>query len=438
MIFKIIDIEENSIAWELDIKAGSYLKEINGKEIEDRLDYLFLTSQDYVEILIEEDGEDLLLEIEKEDDEDLGFVFEHPLMDEARTCHNKCVFCFIDQLPKGLRKSLYFKDDDSRLSFMQGNFVTLTNVTNNQLGRIVDYGIHPINVSIHSLDPEIRVKMMGSPKAANIVQQLDFLAMNRVNMNGQIVLVPGYNDGASLYKTLEGLLDYSPYLSSVAIVPVGISQFREGLAEVRPINKAEALELIKRIHEIQEENLKKLGSRFVFLADEFYIKAGLELPPAHAYEGYVQIENGVGLVRNFLEDIEKGFSKVKKFESPCISLISGELFAPILDKALDKYRARGLNIRVEAIENKFFGKDINVSGLMVYEDIIGQVQKNADVYFLPSSILNYDELSLDDVPKEKILSSFNRAYFVEPQGQALVDMIKEVSHGTSSSHCWQT
>lgn len=438
MIFKIIDIEENSIAWELDIKTGSYLKEINGKEIEDRLDYLFLTSQDYVEILIEEDGEDLLLEIEKEDDEDLGFVFEHPLMDEARTCHNKCVFCFIDQLPKGLRKSLYFKDDDSRLSFMQGNFVTLTNVTNNQLGRIVDYGIHPINVSIHSLDPEIRVKMMGSPKAANIVQQLDFLAMNRVNMNGQIVLVPGYNDGASLYKTLEGLLDYSPYLSSVAIVPVGISQFREGLAEVRPINKAEALELIKRIHEIQEENLKKLGSRFVFLADEFYIKAGLELPPAHAYEGYVQIENGVGLVRNFLEDIEKGFSKVKKFESPCISLISGELFAPILDKALDKYRARGLNIRVEAIENKFFGKDINVSGLMVYEDIIGQVQKNADVYFLPSSILNYDELSLDDVPKEKILSSFNRAYFVEPQGQALVDMIKEVSHGTSSSHCWQT
>lgn len=438
MIFKIVDIEENSIAWELGVKAGSYLKEINGKEIEDRLDYLFLTSQDYVEILIEEEGEELVLEIEKDDDEELGLIFEHPLMDEAKTCHNKCVFCFIDQLPKGLRKTLYFKDDDSRLSFMQGNFVTLTNVTSNQLGRIVDYGIHPINVSIHSLDPEIRVRMMGSPKAANIVEQLDFLARNRVNMNGQIVLVPDYNDGPSLYKTLEGLLDYSPYLSSVAIVPVGISQFREGLAQIRPISKAESIKLIKKIHEIQEENLEKLGSRFVFLADEFYIKAGLELPPAQAYEGYVQIENGVGLVRSFLEDMELGFSKLESFDSPCISLISGELFAPIIDKALDQYRARGLNIKVEAIENKFFGKDINVSGLMVYEDIIQQVDKKADVYFLPSSILNFDEISLDDIPKDKILSSFNRAYFVEPQGQALVDMIKEVSHGTSSSHCWQT
>lgn len=434
MIFEIVDIEENSIAWEMGIKAGSFLKEINGKEIEDRLDYLFLTSQEYLEVLIEEEGQDVLLEIEKEYEEDLGFIFQHPLMDEAKTCHNKCVFCFIDQLPKGLRQTLYFKDDDSRLSFMQGNFVTLTNVSDCQLSRIVDYGIHPINVSIHSLDPQVRVRMMGSPKAARIVDQLDFLASNQVKMNGQIVLVPGYNDGESLYKTLEGLLTYSPHLSSVAIVPVGLSQFREGLADVRAITPQEARELIEQIHRIQEENLKKLGTRFVFLADEFYILAGEDLPQAEAYEGYVQIENGVGLVTSFLDDMKRAFDKLDNFEGPSFSLVTGELFAPIIDKALDPYRSRGLKIQVEPVENTFFGKSINVAGLMVYKDLSKQLRKDADVYLLPASMLNHDEISLDDVSRDQIINSLPEAYFVEPQGQALADIIKEVSHGPSSSH----
>lgn len=428
MIFKIVDVEENSIAWEMDIKPGSLLKAINGKEIEDRLDYLFLTSQDYVEVVIEEEGEEVLLEIEKEEDEDLGFVFEHPLMDEARTCHNKCVFCFIDQLPPGMRKTLYFKDDDSRLSFMQGNFVTLTNVSSPQLSRIVDYGIHPINVSIHSLDPEVRVRLMGSPKAARIVEQLDFLARSKVKMNGQIVLVPGYNDGESLYKTLEGLKRYRPHLSSVAIVPVGLGSHREGLAELRGFTKSEAQELIDRVEEIQRENLEAEGSRFIFLADEFYLLAERTLPQAEAYEGYVQIENGVGLVRSFLSEL-RGLEEIRKFPEENIILITGRLFAPILEEALGKFRKNGLRFSVRAVENKFFGSDITVSGLLTFKDIKDQFGHEAGLVFLPSSILNHDDLSLDDVPREEILNYFSPAFFVEPQGNALVEKIKEVSHG---------
>lgn len=430
MIFKIVDIDKNSIAWDMQVKPGSFLKAINGKEIEDRLDYLFLTSQDYLEVLIEEDGEEVLLEIEKEPDEDLGFIFQHPLMDDAKRCHNNCVFCFIDQLPKGLRDSLYFKDDDSRLSFMQGNFVTLTNVTNNQLSRIVDYGIHPINVSIHSLDPEVRVAMMGSPKAANIVSQLDFLARNKVKMNGQIVLVPDYNDGNSLYETLEGLKKYRPYLSSVAIVPVGLGSHREGLVKLRGFSRAEAGELIDKIHGIQRENLELFSSRFIFLADEFYLMAGREVPQEEAYEGYVQIENGVGLVRSFIEELA-GLEKIKSYTSKTITILTGRLFAPVLEGELSSYKAKGLKVSVKAIENNFFGSDITVSGLLTFEDIKKQFNKESDIVLLPSSMLNHDKLSLDDVSEEEILDYFACAYFVEPHGSALVEKIKEVSHGSN-------
>lgn len=440
MIFTIVAVEEGSIAWELGVEPGSLLKKINGKEIEDRLDYLFLTSQDYVEILIEEQGEEVLLEVEKEEDEDLGFIFEHPLMDEAKACHNRCVFCFIDQLPRGLRPSLYFKDDDSRLSFMQGNFVTLTNVSSHQLSRIVDYGIHPINVSIHSLDPKIRVRMMGSPKASKIKEQLDFLSSNHVKMNGQIVLVPEYNDGESLFKTLEGLLDYVPYLSSVAIVPVGLSDFREKLASLRPFTVEEAKALIEKVTALQEKNLQEIGTRFVFLADEFYLLADKPLPPAESYEGYVQIENGVGLVRRFTDSLHDELRERSISTDSRISLVTGELFGPILKKELGPYQDQGLNIRVQEVENRFFGKKINVSGLMSFRDILEQVSdEDIDVLIFPSSMLNYDDLSLDDVSKEAILESFScDAFFVEPEAKALVDKIKEVSHGTYRRHRRQT
>ncbi|NLY37290.1 MAG: DUF512 domain-containing protein [Tissierellia bacterium] len=436
MTFTIVSIDKGSIAWEMDIKPGSLLKEINGKEIEDRLDYLYLTSQDYIEVLIEEDGVELLLEIEKDIDEELGFVFEHPLMDEARHCHNQCVFCFIDQLPKGLRSPLYFKDDDSRLSFMQGNFVTLTNVSKDQLARIVEYGIHPINVSIHSLDPDIRVKMMGSPKAAKIKEQLEFLSKSKVKMNGQIVLVPDFNDGPSLYKTLEGLIAYVPHLSSVAIVPVGLSDHREGLAKLRSFTPLEANELIEKITALQKEYLEEIGTRFVFLADEFYLLAGKSLPIEEEYEGYVQIENGVGLVRHFLDELQQELEGFKNFSPSKMTIVTGKLFGPILENALKPYIDSGLMISVQQIENNFFGKNITVSGLISHQDLKSQISVgDVEFMFLPASMLNYDDISLDGVSKDEIKESIScEVFFIEPQAKALIDKIKEVSHGTSSRH----
>lgn len=441
MIFTIQGVEKESIAWELQVKPGSRLLKINDREIEDRLDYLFLTSQEYVEVLLEEEGEEVLLEIEKEIHEDLGFIFEHPLMDDAKHCHNACIFCFIDQLPRGLRSSLYFKDDDSRLSFMQGNFVTLTNVTQQQLERIVSYGIYPINVSIHSLNPETRVKMMGNPKAARLPEQLDYLAQNGVKMNGQIVLVPGYNDGEDLRHTLQGLQVYRPHLGSVAIVPLGLTSHRQGLTKLRGFNREEARELVRWIHQLQEELLQKSGSRFVFLADEFYLLAEEEVPTENNYEGYLQLENGVGLVRKYLEDLSREKARLDRATNLSILLATAKLFGPILDNALEELRDMGYDLRVQIIENNFFGESITVGGLMSYEDLRKQVQEESlDYLLLPRSMLNYEGYSLDHVSQQEIQASFScEVRFIEPTAKALIDFLVEVSHGkTSGCHCGQT
>lgn len=442
MIFTIQDVEKDSIAWEMGVLPGSKLLSINGKEIEDRLDYLFLTSQDYVEVLLEENEEEVLLEIEKEIDEDLGFVFEHPLMDEARHCHNACIFCFIDQLPRGLRSSLYFKDDDSRLSFMQGNFVTLTNVSQQQLERIVSYGIHPINVSIHSLNPETRVAMMGNPKSARIGEQLRYLADNEVIMNGQIVLVPGYNDGEDLKATLDGLLSYRPFLRSVAIVPIGLTCHRQGLKNLRGFTADEARELIGYIEEFQEKCLLETGTRFVFLADEFYLLAGIELPSFSAYENFIQLENGVGLARKYLQELEKEIKEMKEItSSPKILIATARLFGPLLEDALVGLREKGVDIKVQVIENHFFGTSITVGGLMTFQDLRQQIKDDEiDFLLLPSSMLNYEGFSLDDYTSQEIREAFScDVCFIEPEAKALVEFIGEVSHGkTSSCHCGQT
>ena len=441
MIFTIQGVEEGSIAWELDVKAGSKLLRIDGKEIEDRLDYLFLTSQNYVEVLLEEEGEEILLEIEKEIHEDLGFIFEHPLMDEAKYCHNACVFCFIDQLPRGLRSSLYFKDDDSRLSFMQGNFVTLTNVSEKQLQRIVSYGIHPINVSIHSMNPETRVKMMGNPKAAKIAEQLSFLSEQGVVMNGQIVLVPGYNDGEDLKETLEKLLVYRPQLKSVAIVPIGLTCHRQGLKSLRGFTKEECQRLIAFIHSFQNNLLERRESRFVFLADEFYLLAEETLPPGEAYENYIQLENGVGLARKYIDELEEGLGRVEGGHSPKILFATARLFGPLVDRALEPLRERGVDIQVQIIENRFLGDTITVGGLMTYQDLRMQINdEEIDFLLLPKSMLNYQGLSLDDIPMQEIEDSFScDVRFLEPEAEALLDFLVEVSHGkTSGCHCRQT
>lgn len=297
---RISKVLAGSIAEEMEIEKGDVLLKINGRPVKDIIDYLFMISDEYLELEVRKpDGEIWLLEIEKDYDEELGLEFKHPIMDHARNCRNKCVFCFIDQLPEGMRETLYFKDDDSRLSFLQGNFVTLTNVSEDELHRMVDYNISPINVSIHTTNPELRVKMLGNKNAGEVYKRLKFLGEQRVEMNGQIVLCPGFNDGVELDRTLKDLHDLPGGLNSIAIVPIGLTKFRDGLAPATGYDKVMAQAVIKQVEKWQSYFLEKRGTRFAFLSDEFYVLAEQDRPEYDAYEGFVQIENGVGLMTSW-------------------------------------------------------------------------------------------------------------------------------------------
>ncbi len=294
----ISKIEPDSIAEELGIEMDDILLSINGKEIMDILDYLFLISDDYLEVEIEKkDGEIWVLEIDKDYDEDLGIEFDNPILDKAKYCKNKCIFCFVDQLPKKMRKTLYFKDDDSRLSFLQGNFVTLTNLTDEDIDRIIEYNISPINVSIHTTNPGLRARMLGNRNAGNVLERIKKLTENRILINGQIVLCPNVNDGKELDNTIEDLNSVYPNLHSLAIVPVGVTKFRENLYSMEIFDKEKASKVIEQIHRWQGVLKERIGTSFVFLSDEFYIMAQKALPKYDDYEGFPQIENGVGLIR---------------------------------------------------------------------------------------------------------------------------------------------
>lgn len=421
---EVILIEPGSIAEELGIPVGSRLLEINGRPILDRLDYWFLSSADELSLVMAEGDEEVEYIIEKDYDESLGLVFPDSLMDAAKHCHNHCVFCFIDQLPEGLRQTLYFKDDDSRLSFLQGNFVTLTNLTQTDLQRIVDYGIHPINVSIHSLDPLVRRRMLGNPRSLEIKSQLDFLAQKQVRMNGQIVLVPGYNDGPDLEQTLEELMDYHPMLQSVGIVPVGLTKFRDKLPRITGFTPEAAGQIIQRVARFQERARDRLGTRLAFLADEFYLLADQALPPADDYEGFLQHENGIGMVRRFIDELEgvrpSGPLSPRHF-------VTGTAFYPILKSLVDQ-----LNIqynetwKVSAVTNRFLGETITVAGLVTARDLIDQVVvEQGETLFVCETMFNTDGLTLDDYSKADIEQAMNtRIEVVANHGQ---ELLKELS-----------
>lgn len=393
---KIDAIEPDSIAEEIGLKAGDVLLSINGEPIRDMLDYLFHSSNEELSLLIESAGVQTEYVIEKYPDEEIGLVFTPAFMQHARRCANNCVFCFIDQLPPGMRKSLYFKDDDSRLSFMQGNFVTLTNVSDQQLQRIVRYGIHPINVSIHSFDTKIRRRLIGNKRSDRIEAQLDYLAAHQVHMNGQIVLVPDYNDGEDLTNTLEKLLHYYPHMQSVAVVPVGLSRYREKLTPLRPFTKEEARQVIRQIEQIQRKAMKQTGSRFAFAADEFYLKAEQALPTEKAYESYIQLENGVGMVRRFLTEFNR--SRRRQAVPDHMHYVTGTAFYPFLKSMVEQVNIKyNKSNRVTAVQNRFFGEQITVGGLLTYRDIVSQVQPApGETLALSELIFNTDGVTLDD------------------------------------------
>ncbi|MCF8019985.1 MAG: DUF512 domain-containing protein [Vallitaleaceae bacterium] len=403
---EILGVEQGSIADELGIKAGDKLISINGKKVQDALDYHLFVKDEFIDLMIYnlEHDEPWLYEIEKDEEEDLGLVFDNNLMDEYRSCRNQCVFCFIDQLPKGMRETLYFKDDDARLSFLQGNYITLTNMTDREVDRIIEYHLSPINISIHTMNLELRQKMLKNKNSGKIVAYMDRLYDAGISMNGQIVLCKGLNDQDELAYSIQALSKYIPHLQSVSVVPVGLSKYRDGLYPLAPFSKEDCIEIIKLVEGFQEEYMTLYNSHFIHMGDEFYIMAGLDLPSEATYDGYLQLENGVGMTRMFVDDLTRDIKDLDSISVKpiTISLITGKLFEPILKTlmCLLEEKIRNLTLQVIGIENDFFGTQITVSGLLTGKDILHQVKDlNLGHYlYLPDNVLRSGEnILLDDI-----------------------------------------
>lgn len=402
-------VEAGSIAEEMGLESGDSVVSINGIEIEDIFDYQYLTQDTYIEVLVKaKGGEECLLEIDKDFDEDLGLEFENGLMDEYRHCHNKCIFCFIDQMPKGMRKTLYFKDDDSRLSFLQGNYVTLTNMSEHDIDRIVRYRLSPINISFHTMNPTLRCKMLNNRFAGEALQKVDTLYRAGIAMNGQIVLCKGINDGEELDYSIKKLAEYLPHLKSVSVVPVGLSRYREGLFPLKPFEKEDAEAVIDLIEGWQKKLYEEYGVHFVHASDEWYILAGRDLPKEARYDGYLQLENGVGMLRLMLEEFSACMEEMeKKRKLPdnslqgTVSMVTGKLAYPFIRRMADRVQAAFLGIRilVYEIRNDFFGEQITVSGLLTGQDIVAQLKGKelGKRLLLPQNVLRSgEEVFLDD------------------------------------------
>ncbi|EGG79371.1 hypothetical protein HMPREF9477_00339 [Lachnospiraceae bacterium 2_1_46FAA] len=427
----IRSVEEGSIAWELGIEAGDKLISINDNEIEDVFDYHFLVNDEELIVLIEKpDGEQWELEIEKDYEEDLGISFEQGLMDEYRSCRNKCMFCFIDQMPKGMRDTLYFKDDDSRLSFLQGNYITLTNMSDDDVRRIVKYHLEPINISIHTTNPELRCKMLHNRFAGEALKKVDILYEGGITMNGQIVLCKGENDGEELERSIRDMTKYLPYLQSVSVVPVGLTKYREGLYPLESFEKEDAKKVLETIHKWQKKIYEEHGTHFIHAGDEWYILAEEEVPEEERYDGYLQLENGVGMLRLLQNEFEEEFDTlVGDDRRREISLATGVLAYPYLKRMVERLQTKYPNITVHLykIINNFFGEKITVAGLITGQDLIGQLkgQPLGDTLLLPCSMLrDGEEVLLDDVTLTDLKESLQVDIdIVKSSGQDLIEAI---------------
>ncbi len=413
-------VEEDSIAEELNIEPGDKLLKINDQEIKDIFDYQYLVQDEHLEVLIEKaDGEEWILDIDKEFDEDLGIEFDNGLMDNYRSCSNKCIFCFIDQMPKGMRDTLYFKDDDSRLSFLQGNYVTLTNMSDSDIDRILKYHLSPINVSFQTTNPELRCKMLGNRFAGEALKKVDRLCApgTGIELNGQIVLCKGVNDGAELERSITDLTKYIPNLQSVSVVPVGLSKYRDGLYPLEPFEKEDACNVIDMIEKWQKKVYDEHGIHFIHASDEWYFLAGREFPEAERYDGYIQYENGVGMMRLLLDEYGEALHALKNGHAEElnsikreISLATGRLVYPCIQQIAERAMevCTGLKVHVYEIVNEFFGERITVSGLLTGQDIIKQLKGRelGTTLYLPENLLRsgedylLDDVKIGDIEKE--------------------------------------
>lgn len=412
MAVKIKDVDIKSRAYKKGVRSGDTLLSINGNEIVDVLDYRFYQVNKKLEIEIKKPNEKLKkLKIKKEEYEELGLEFDSYLMDKEHSCRNKCIFCFIDQLPKGMRESLYFKDDDSRLSFLFGNYITLTNLTEHEISRIIKMRISPINVSVHTTNPELRCKMMNNRFAGDALSALKRFAEAGLIINSQIVACPGINDGNELKRTLNDLEELG--VQCVAVVPVGLTGYRENLFKLTPYNKETAAETLDIIESFGDRFKEKYGRRTVYAADEFYIKAGRQLPPPEYYEGYPALENGVGLVTLLREEVEFALEDMEPDDSlnHTVTVACGECTYEELKKTLAQINQKFPNIKinVRSIKNEFFGGEIDVTGLVTGGDLIKQLRGKelGNKLLIPSCMLRFegdiflDDASVDDV-REKL------------------------------------
>ena len=425
----ISTVQEGSIAQELEIVPGDALLSVNGQPVEDIFDYRYLMNEEYVVLEVEKaNGEIWELEVEKEYEEDLGVEFAKDLMDDYRSCSNHCIFCFIDQMPPGMRDTLYFKDDDSRLSFIQGNYVTLTNMSDHDIERIIRYHLEPINISFQTMNPKLRCKMLHNRFAGDALEKVQKLYDAGITMNGQIVLCKGINDGEELDESIRKLSAYAPVIQSVSVVPAGLTKFRKGLYPLELFNKEDACQVLDQIHGWQQKMMEKFGIHFIHASDEWYIMAGRELPQEDSYDGYLQLENGVGMLRlldtEFLEALEVLPGDKKKRE---LSMATGRLAAPVIEKlaGLLNKKYPNTNIHVYAIRNEFFGERITVSGLLTGQDLKKQLtdQNLGERLLLPCNLLKSGEtIFLDDMTVDELETALQTTVnIVKSSGQALAE-----------------
>ncbi len=438
---RISAVAPGSIAEELGVEAGDFLLGINDQEVEDVFDYRYLTQEQSLTILIEKaapdtdgpdaEGEVWELDIEKDPEEDLGIEFDSGLMDEYRSCRNRCIFCFVNQNPKGLRKSLYFHDDDARLSFLQGNYITLTNMSDHDIDRIIRYHLEPINISIHTMNPDLRCRMLQNPSAGDVYDKILRLKEAGIEMNAQIVLCRGINDGEELEYSLKMLEQYLPSLRSVSVVPVGLTRYREHLPKLIPFDAQSAGTVIDQIERWQAYYMEHYGTHLVHASDEWYLLSGRELPQEEAYDGYLQLENGVGMVRLLTEEVHAALKEIgpEDIAPRRVTLACGTLIAPTLQCLMDELMERipQVQAQVAPIVNHFFGELITVSGLVTGGDLNEQLAGRdlGDALLLPSSMLRSGEdVFLDDWTLGQIGDSLQiKTVIVESDGRSLVEAV---------------
>lgn len=435
----ITSVMPDSIAEEVGIEENDILLSVNGEKIVDIIDYRFLTNDEEIVLEIQKpNGEVWDYEIEKEYGEELGLEFGGGIMDKAKRCSNKCMFCFIDQNPRGMRESLYFKDDDSRLSFLQGNFVTLTNMKEEDIDRIIRYRISPINISVHTTNPELRVKMLGNRFAGTVYNRIKRLAEAGIEMHCQIVLIPEVNNGEELKRTITELYELYPAVANIAVVPIGVTKYRDGLVQVKTFTNETARKELEMVMEFQKRFMKEINDPFVRFSDEFYLVAGIDVPEESFYNGYEQIEDGIGMIRCFREAINYTAQDLNKNIKGTFSVPTGALAFNEVRSGMKKLMEVNPNVKIDTykIVNNFFGETITVAGLLTGTDIIGQLNGKINSEYLimpnnmfrkgyelgPAEYIMLDDTKIEDIEKELGV----KVLVCDHTGEDIVSIINDV------------